>query len=151
VNERSHSPLLANGVVLLVTLVYLALIVFAGGDFLDLLFTAGLAELLTFMVVAIAGIAFPAMRRSLYDASPIKRTVAGVPLLTVVGVLALAVYAFFFYSLATTDELGANASVGIRATVIIAAVSLLIYPIAVLVNRSRGVNLQLAFRELPPE
>ncbi len=151
VNERTHSPVIANGVVLLVTLSYLALIVFAGGDFLDLLFTAGLAELLTFMVVAIAGIAFPSMRRALYDASPIKRSIAGIPALTVVGILALIVYAFFFYSLATTDALGANASVGIRATVIIAAISLLIYPIAVLVNRSRGVNLQLAFRELPPE
>ena len=132
VNERTHSPVVANVVVLIVTLIYLALIVFAGGDFLDLLFTAGLAELLTFMVVAIAGIAFPSMRRALYDASPIKRSIAGIPTLTIVGILALIVYAFFFYSLATTDALGANASVGIRATVIIAAISLLIYPIAVL-------------------
>jgi amino acid transporter len=151
VSERTRSPLIANGVVLLVTLGYLALIVFAGGDFLDLLFTAGLAELLTFMVVAIAGIAFPAARRAVYESSPIRRSAAGVPLLAVVGACALAVYGFFFYSLATTDELGANASPGIRATVIIAAVSLLIYPIAVLLNRSRGVNLGLAFRELPPE
>ena len=151
VNERSRSPLIANGVVLLVTLGYLALIVFAGGDFLDLLYTAGLAELLTFMVVAIAGIVFPRVRRAVYEGSPIRRSVAGVPMLTVIGVCALAVYAFFFYSLATTDALGANASPGIRATVIIAAVSLLIYPIAVLVNRRRGVDLKLAFRELPPE
>jgi len=151
VNERSRSPLIANGVVLLVTLGYLALIVFAGGDFLDLLFTAGLAELLTFMVVAIAGIVFPRVRRAVYEGSPIRRSVAGVPLLTIVGVCALAVYAFFFYSVATTDELGANASPGIRATVIIAAVSILIYPVAVLINRRRGVDLNLAFRELPPE
>ena len=32
-----------------------------------MLFTTGLAELLTFMVVAIAGIAFPSMRRALYE------------------------------------------------------------------------------------
>lgn len=151
VSERTRSPLVANGVVLLVTLVYLALIVFAGGDFLDLLFTAGLAELLTFMVVAIAGIAFPFTRRAIYDESVIRRSIGGVPVVAVVGVLALAVYAFFFYSVVTTDELGANASPGIRATVIIAAISLLIYPLAMLINRRRGVNLQLAFRELPPE
>ena len=54
-------------------------------------------------------------------ASPIKRSIAGIPALTIVGIAALIVYAFFFYSLATTDALGANASAGIRATVIIAA------------------------------
>jgi hypothetical protein len=91
------------------------------------------------------------VRRAVYEGSPIRRSVAGVPLLTIIGACALAVYAFFFYSLATTDELGANASPGIRATVIIAAVSLLIYPVAVLINRRRGVDLNLAFRELPPE
>ena len=90
--------------VLLVTLGYLALIVFAGGDFLNLLFTAGLAELLTFMVVAIAGIAFPSARRAVDEGSPIRRSVAGIPLLTLVGAAALAVYGFFFYSLAATTD-----------------------------------------------
>jgi amino acid transporter len=151
VSERTRSPLIANAVVLAVTLIYLALIVFAGGDFLDLLFTAGLAELLTFMVVAIAGIAFPFLRRARYDDSTIRRSIGGVPMLTLVGIASLAVYAFFFISLATTDALGANAAPGIRATVIIAAISLLIYPIAFAVNRSRGVDLRLAFKELPPE
>ena len=72
-------------------------------------------------------------------------------MITVAGVGALAVYVFFFISLATTDALGANASAGIRATVIIAAIALLLYPISVVVNRRRGVDLGLAFRELPPE
>jgi amino acid transporter len=151
VNERTRSPLVANAIVLVVTLAYLAVIVFAGGDFLTLLYTAGIAELLTFIVVAIAGIIFPFRRRQLYQESPIVGTVFGLPRLTVVAVIALAVYLLFFVSLLTADGLGANSSTGIRATIIIAVVSILVYPLSKLLNRRRGVDLGLAFRELPPE
>jgi amino acid permease len=137
--------------VLVVTLAYLAVIVFAGGSFLTLLYTAGIAELLTFMVVALAGIVFPYRRKALYEESAIAKSFMGIPQLTLWGVAALAVYITFFVSLCTADALGANSSAGIRATVIIAVVSILVYPLSKVLNRRRGVDLGLAFKELPPE
>jgi APA family basic amino acid/polyamine antiporter len=151
VNERTRSPLKANGVVLIVTLIYLALIVFAGGSFLSLLYTSGIAEILTFFVVALAGIVFPYRRRQLYDASPIKQSFLGLPTITVVAAVALAVYTLFFVSLLTASALGANGADGIRATYIIAIIAIIVYPISRAINRRRGVDLGLAFRELPPE
>jgi amino acid transporter len=151
VNERTHSPLVANGIVLLLSLVYLALIVFAGGNFLALLYTSGLAELLTFMTVAIAGVVFAYRRRDLYEESAVRGSVMGVPKLTLVGVAAFAVYLFFFISNATTDALGANARVGVITTIVVAIAGILAFPVAYVVNRRRGVDLGLAFRELPPE
>ena len=99
VSERTRSPLTANAVVLVVTLAYLAVIVFAGGSFLTLLYTAGIAELLTFMVVAVAGIVFPYRRKALYEESAIAKSFMGIPQLTLWGVAALAVYITFFVSL----------------------------------------------------
>ncbi len=151
VSERTRSPLTANAVVLVVTLAYLAVIVFAGGSFLTLLYTAGIAELLTFMVVAFAGIVFPYRRKALYEESAIAKSFMGLPQLTLWAVVSLAVYITFFVSLCTADALGANSSAGIRATVIIAVVSVLVYPLSKLFNRRRGVDLGLAFKELPPE
>ena len=151
VNERTGSPLIANAIVLGVALGYLALIAFGPSTFTTVLFTIIAGQLLTFMTVAVAGIVFPWRRRALYETSPIRRNVAGVPLITVVGVIALAAYVFFFYSLMTTSALGANSSAGIWALVIIAVVSLSLYPISYLANRRRGVDLALAFRSLPPE
>ncbi len=151
VSERTRSPLVANVVVLVVTLAYLAVIVFAGGSFLTLLYTAGIAELLTFMVVAVAGIMFPYRRKVLYEESSIVKSFFGLPQITVVAAISLAVYLLFFISLLSADALGANSSTGIRATVIIAVVSIVVYPISKVVNRRRGVDLGLAFRELPPE
>jgi amino acid transporter len=152
VNTRTRSPLVANTLVLLVTLVYLALIVYGTSYFLEIFFTAGMAELLTFMVVALCGIIFAYRRAELYDRAPIPRKwMAGIPVLTIIGVIALLVYILFFYPLATNDTLGANSSTGWWATAIIAAIGIAIFPISYLVNRSRGVDLNLAYRELPPE
>jgi amino acid transporter len=151
VNERTRSPLIANAIVLVVTLAYLAVIVFAGGSFLTLLYTSGIAELLTFIVVAVAGVIFPFRRKQLYEESPIVGTILGLPRLTAIALVSLGVYLLFFISLLTADGLGANSSTGIRATVIIAVASIVIYPLSKLVNRARGVDLGLAFKELPPE
>jgi amino acid transporter len=151
VNERTRSPLVANAVVLAATLIYLALIVYGSSKFLEIFFTAGMAELLTFFVVAATAIWFPFRRRALYEASPINRSVAGVPLLSLVGVAALLVYVLFFYPLATNNTLGANTTTGWVATGIIAGIGILIYPVSYLVNKARGVDLRLAFKELPPE
>jgi amino acid transporter len=151
VSPKTRSPLVATVIVLIVALIYLALIVWGSSNFLSLLYTAGLAELLTFMVVAIAGIIFPFRRKALYEGSTINKKIAGIPMLTLVGIGSLALYIFFFISLATQDALGANESTGIRAVIIIAAVAILIYPVSYLINRRRGVDLGLAFRQLPPE
>ena len=72
-------------------------------------------------------------------------------MLAIVGLLALAVYALFFYPLATNDTLGANTTTGWIATAIIAGIGILLYPISYLLNRARGVDLGLAFKQLPPE
>jgi basic amino acid/polyamine antiporter, APA family len=151
VNERTRSPLVANTIVLGVALGYLAFIAYGPSYFTTVLFTTIAGQLLTFMVVAIAGVAFPYRRRLLYEASPIRRSIGGIPLIAAVGAIAFAVYAFMFYSLMTTDALGANSDTGKWAMLCIGLISLAIYPISYLINRRRGVDLGLTFRELPPE
>jgi APA family basic amino acid/polyamine antiporter len=151
VNERTRSPLVANVIVLIATLIYLALIVYGSSKFLEIFFTAGMAELLTFFVVAATAIWFPYRRRELYEASPIRRSIGGIPVISLVGVAALLVYVLFFYPLATNNTLGANTTTGWVATGIIAGLGIVIYPISYLINKARGVDLRLAFRELPPE
>jgi amino acid transporter len=151
VNERTHSPVLAVGIVLVVSIIYLAFIVYAGGTFLEIFYTAGIAELLTFIVVALTGMVFPFRRKAMYDASPIAGKIAGIPTLTLVALASLAVYILFFVPLLTNNALGANTPKGIGATIVIALISIVLYPISYVINRSRGVDLGLAFRQLPPE
>ena len=87
----------------------------------------------------------------MYETSSVRKTILGLPALTVIAIVALAVYILFFVSLCTADALGANGPDGIRATYIIAIIAILIYPVSKALNRRRGVDLGLAFQELPPE
>jgi amino acid transporter len=151
VNPKTHSPIVANVITLAATLVYLVLIIWGSSKFLEIFYTAGLAEILTFFVVAVAGIAFPYLRRSLYEASPIRRSIAGIPLISLIGVASVAIYALFWWPLATTNALGANTTTGWVATGIIAGIGIVFYPISFLLNKRRGVDLSLAFKQLPPE
>ena len=151
VSERTHSPLVANAIVLLLALGFLALICFGPAQFYTMLFTAGAAEILTFIVLAFAAAIFPFRRRDLWTASPINKTVGKVPLITIVGALAFCVYVGLEIPLFTNSALGANAMVGIVATVVIALVPFVIYCVSFLVNRRNGIDLGLAFQTLPPE
>jgi amino acid transporter len=151
VDDRTHSPIIANAIVLLVGLFFLAFIAYGPSFFLNVLYTLLFGQILTYIVVFIAAIILPWRRKQLYEASAIKGSIGPVPIITAFAVIALGLYAFFGYSLVTNNALGANSSAGLRATVIIVVISLAIYPISYLVNRSRGIDLSIAFRELPPE
>lgn len=151
VNPRTHSPIVANLVVLIATLIFLAIVTFVGGGFLQLLYTGGLAELLTFIVVALAGIVLPFRKKALYQSSSINLSWLGIPAVSVIAFISLVLYLFFFVSLATDNALGANAPTGIVATIVIALLGIVIYGVSYLVNKRRGVDLGIAFKELPPE
>jgi amino acid transporter len=151
VNDRTHSPVVANVIVLVITLVFLTLTVYGPGEFLTLLFTAGAAEILTFIVVALAGAALAYRRPELWRDSPVNSTIGGIATLTVIGAISVAVYVIFLVPLLTNDLLAANADVGIAAMIAMPLIGLAIYAVSYVWNRSRGVDLSMAFSSLPPE
>lgn len=151
VNDRTHSPVIANVIVLVLCLIFLAVTVYGPADFLTLLYTAGAAEILTFIIVAVAGTIFPYRRADLWRASPIASRVAGVATISVVGVISAIVYIVFLVPLLTNPLLGANATPGIVGMIVIIVVPIVLYPISYLLHKRNGVDLSLAFQSLPPE
>jgi amino acid transporter len=151
VNDRTHSPIVANVIVLVITLVLLVITVFGPGEFLQILFTAGAAEILTFLVVAAAGAAFAYRRPDLWRGSPASQTLGGVAVLTIVGLISIVVYIIFLVPLLTNTALGANAPIGIEAMIAMPIIGLAIYGVSYAWNRRRGIDLGMAFQELPPE
>jgi amino acid transporter len=152
VNDRTHSPIVVNVVVLTLMLLFLSLIVYGSSRFLTIAFTAILGQVWTFLAVALAAILFPWRRRELYDASPVSRhRVIGLPAITIVGLLAMLTYLIAGVPLLTNDTLGANSPEGLVTIVLFAVIGVPIFAVSYFVNRRRGVDLRLAFRDLPPE
>jgi hypothetical protein len=115
-----------------------------------------------FVVTCIAGALLPYRAKELYEASPgAKYKLGNLPLVTVLGVLGgilgmLMVLAFLF-----APQLGVlgnwnfeNFPSGLWAQIIafgIILVSLVIYIISKMSQSAKGINVDYAFKEIPPE
>jgi amino acid transporter len=151
VSDRLHTPVTAI-VFCTVTgeLALLALINIAQASLLGAL----LAQIGAFILVSAAGIAFPYRLRSVWEAAGGRR-ILGVPAVALAGaggVLTLGALMVLFlanHSISSTFAVTAHLSVEFMLGVVGAGV--LWYIGAYLVNRRRGINLNLAFKEIPPE
>jgi amino acid transporter len=151
VNDRTHTPVVAI-VFCTVTgeLALLALINIPQASLLGAL----LAQIAAFILVSAAGIAFPYRLKDIWEAAGGRR-LFGVPAVALAGaggVISLGALMVLFItdkSISTTFAVTAHLSVEFMLGVIAAGV--LWYIGAVLYNKRRGVNLNLTYKEIPPE
>jgi len=155
VNERFHSPVAA---ILLVMGLVTAMLVWSitSTTFQTLLALGVLAGIVCIVIVAVAAFTFPSRRPDLYEGSPASVKVLGIPLLRIVSPLAAAVGVFLVWETWHYPALALSGDTGNRWQIPafmggIVVVGLLIYYVAKLVRRSQGVDIDLVYRELPPD
>lgn len=155
VNERTHSPVPAIlTVMVLVTLMLIWSI--AATTFQTWLALGVLAGVVCVTIVSVAAFVFPERRPDLYQASPANMRLWGIPVLKIVAPLSLAVMVFLTWLTLAYPDLAIGGDPGHRwyipaflaGTVVF---GLLVYYVAKAVRRSQGVDLDLVYRELPPE
>jgi amino acid transporter len=161
VDEKLHTPVNAHWAYFLASIpVILAYNLVPGWIGLTLGVTFGCGYV--FVVTCIAGALLPYRAKELYEASPgAKYKLGNLPLVTVLGVLGgilgmLMVLAFLF-----APQLGVlgnwnfeNFPSGLWAQIIafgIILVSLVIYIISKMSQSAKGINVDYAFKEIPPE
>ncbi|MCW2888960.1 MAG: basic amino acid/polyamine antiporter, family [Streptosporangiaceae bacterium] len=151
VSERFHTPVKA--IVLCTVTGEIALVALVNWSNASLL-GALLAQILAFIVVALAGAVFPYRLRTVWESAGGRRLL-GVPVVALAGaggVLALGalMVAFIFNNtINTTFAVTRTLSLWFMFGVVLSGV--LWYVAARLINRSRGVDLSLVYREIPPE
>jgi len=161
VDEKLHTPVNAHLAYFLASIpVILAYNLFPGWIGLTLGVTFGCGYV--FVITCIAGALLPYRARELYEASPgSKYKLGNVPMITVLGILGgilgtIMVLAFLF-----APQLGVlgnwnfeNFPSGMWAQIIafgIILLSAIWYIVAKSSQRSRGINVEFAFKEVPPE
>jgi basic amino acid/polyamine antiporter, APA family len=150
VNERTHAPvpaIITASVIVLIILVWSVL----STSFFTLLSLGVLAGVVTILTVSVAAIAFPFRRPELYKNSPANVSIAGIPVLPVVSVLSMIVIIGLAYVVLSYPQLGIIPWQGFAFMGSLVVVGLLIFFIARAVRASQGINLDLIYRELPPE
>jgi len=150
VNERTHAPVPA---VITASVIVLAILIWSvfSTSFFTLLSLGVLAGVVTILTVSVAAIALPFRRPDLYRNSPANVSIAGVPVLPIVAVLSIAVMIGLAYVVLSYPQLGIIPWQGFAFMGALVVLGLLIYFIARAVRSTQGINLDLIYRELPPE
>jgi len=157
VSDRTHTPIFSLGVVALLTVIVAGLESYyasALGAFVATTIIVAIA----FLPNGVTAALLPFRRKEIYDSAPriVTRKIGGVPLVSITGLIhavglgALIVLVFLNPAAAGTS----NGIIGTGALLTIVAgllVAIAIYPIARAVRRSSGMDLDMVFRELPPE
>ncbi len=150
VSERTHAPVPA---VITASIIVLAILIWSvlSTSFFTLLSLGVLAGVVTILTVSVAAIMLPYRRPELYRNSPANISVAGVPVLAIVAVLSILVMIGLAYVVLSYPQLGIIPWQGFAFMAALVVLGLLIYLIARAVRSSQGINLDLIYRELPPE
>jgi len=113
-----------------------------------------LAQIVAFIVVALAGVVFPYRLKDVWESAGAKR-ILGVPAVTLAGaggVIALTVLMLTFIfnsSINSTFAVTRALSLDFMIGVIVAGA--IWYAAARMINKRKGIDLGLVFREIPPE
>jgi len=151
VNERTHTPVPAIITASVIVLAILAWSVLST-SFFTLLSMGVLAGAVTILSVSVAALAFPFRRPELYRNSPANISIAGIPVLSIVAVLSMAVIIGLAYIVLTYPQLGISAPwQGLLFMVALIVIGLVIYGLARVVRANQGIQLDLIYQELPPE
>jgi basic amino acid/polyamine antiporter, APA family len=154
VSETTHAPLVAIWLVGAGSIVFLYLYVYTH---IFATLTGIFGFILGFCLVSIAGILFPYRLRDVFESSPVRWRVAGVPVMSIVSTLSLAaciasLVIFWkdpFAGLQNAD--GSRYWWGVIYNVAIFASGFVIYFVARALNRRRGVEIDKRFAEIPIE
>jgi basic amino acid/polyamine antiporter, APA family len=154
VSENRHTPVVAIWVVSIGSIIALYFYVFT--TYYSTL-TGIFGFILGFIVVSIAAIAFPYRLPDVFESSPVRWRAGGVPVMSIVGTLSLVacVTAAIIYlrdplaGLQHAD--GSYYWTRILYNVAIFLAGPVIYFVARAINRSRGVDIDRRFKEIPVE
>ena len=150
VSERTHAPIPA---IIMASIIVLGILIWSvlSISFFTLLSLGVLAGVVTILAVSVAAIVFPFRRPELYRNSPANVSVAGIPVLPIVAVLSIVVMVALAYVVLGYPQLGIIPWQGFAFMGSLVVLGLLIFFIARAVRSTQGINLDLIYRELPPE
>lgn len=147
-----NAPVTAVMVTLAVCLLAYLWGIYVADSLLQVLVYSTLIQLVAMGLVAISGLVLPHRHRALYQGSSSNKEMFGIPILQVVGCLALVAIAIMYYVYFHFDYFGLTNKglffVWLLATI---AVGLGIYYAARAARASSGVGLDVVYGEIPPE
>jgi APA family basic amino acid/polyamine antiporter len=152
VDDRVHSPIIALVIILVGAEAVLFIFAFLHNQITSFVASYFLIGQLALGLVGVSGIIFPYVRRDLYERSPAKWEVMGIPVITIAGAVTLLVEIgtatiYFFYPALGLPNFATTAGVLLIPLIIGAA----IFFVSKALRSRQGIDLNAIYREIPPE
>jgi basic amino acid/polyamine antiporter, APA family len=152
VDRRFHSPWVATLIVIVTSEILLVLYVFT--TFFQEVSNYIVLYSIAFWVASFAAILLPYRRPEIYNAAPdfVRRKIGGVPVLVLFGVGNLVLFSLVLYSAFKLPAFsGPTGTDAVLFVIGIYVAGLLVYVAARAIQRRRGIDIDLAYREIPPD
>jgi amino acid transporter len=108
--------------------------------------------ILGFAIVSIAAVAFPYRLPEVFESSPVRWRVGGLPVMSIVGVLSLVALGIMAWAFWTDPNAGIDGKLSTKIlNFAIFGSGLVIYFVAKAVQKTRGVDVGRRFKEIPVE
>jgi amino acid transporter len=151
VSTKYNTPMFATIVSVVGVLIALAFYTFGGALITRVLVGIG-AIALGYIVFSIAAIVFPYTNREMYEQSDVSdHAIAGVPVMSIVGVINLVWMSFVTYFFFSDPLIGQSDPLAIGYVVGVYVTGLLVYLVMRTYRRQQDVDLDEAFDEIPVE
>jgi amino acid transporter len=153
VSEKRGSPNYALALVAVVGLIYVLLSIYEA-TYLTFNAYATSGLFLAFAIAGIAGVLFPYKHKDLFEATPamVQRKLAGVPVVAILGVITFFTGIFVAYIAASPIFTGVPINPYYLVGMIgVFVVGLIIYFVSAQYQKSKGIDMSMRFKRLPPE
>jgi basic amino acid/polyamine antiporter, APA family len=152
VSERTHAPWVAAILITAISMVLLALYVFS--SFFTIVVNYIVIFSIAFWMASFAAIFLPYRRPDLFAQASegARRKVLGIPVITLLGVGNLVLFTLILIAAFKTPAF--SGPTGSRANLFVVGIyvsGFILYFVARAVQKARGVNLDLLYKEIPPE
>jgi amino acid transporter len=150
ISEKYHTPIVAITVTTIVNLIFMALFVFT--PWFSKIVILIEAAVLAWSVVLAAGIFFPYLRPELYEKSPIAgKTIFGLPIMTVACFLGFLAAQFYFWTLFFDPNAAGHDPTQVMIVAGVFVLGFVFYYVMKFIKKSQGIDVTLAFKEIPIE
>jgi APA family basic amino acid/polyamine antiporter len=153
VHPKHHSPYVAISVV---TVIALAFLFMYYKEYVNVLAPA-LAYYVVFFLVSLCGVVFPYMKRTrpLWENSSVNWRFAGIPVMTLCGIVGLIYFGFSLYLMLFNEALGAGLALNSPTQRIVTGLQFAVPFLAFwglrAYRKRQGIPIDATLREIPPE
>ncbi len=150
ISPTRHTPTVAILLCVVITVIFMALFVFTA--FFSTIVILIEAAVLAWSIVLLAGVFFPYTRPQIYEKSPIAgRKILGLPMMTVACGLGFLAAQFYFWTLFFDPIAAGHDPVQLTLVGSIFVIGLVFYFGMKAYRKSQGIDVTLAFKEIPIE